>query len=77
MKKSSIAAIIGLLFTTTSFAANNTIYADDVVVTASRLPEARNLAIGDISVISQQDISRAGQSTLIELLQNQPGVEVE
>ena len=77
MKKSSIAAIIGLLFTTTSFAANNSIYADDVVVTASRLPEARNLAIGDISVISQQDISRAGQSSLTELLQNQPGVEVE
>ena len=77
MKKTSIAGLLGLLFTAPIYAASNSIYADTVVTTASRLAEPRNQVIGDISVISQQEIERSGQSTLAELLQTQPGVEIE
>lgn len=60
-----------------SIAAPTTIYADDVVVTATRTSQPRESVIGDISVINQQAIQTAGQSTLAELLQSQPGVEIE
>ncbi len=77
MKKTTISSLIGLLLSTPAFAATTSIYADDVVVTANRIPESRSNVIGDFSVISRQDIERAGQSTLAELLQTQPGVEIE
>ena len=77
MKKTTIAGLIGLLFTTSTIASPTSIYADDVVVTASRTPQPRESVIGDISVINQQTIQTAGQSTLAELLQSQPGVEIE
>ena len=77
MKKTTISSLISLLLSAPVFAATTSIYADNVVVTASRIPEARTNVIGDFSVISRQDIERAGQSTLAELLQTQPGVEIE
>ena len=77
MKKTTIAGLIGLLFATPSIAAPTSIYADSVVVTATRTPQQRDSVIGDISVINQQAIQAAGQSTLTELLQSQPGVEIE
>lgn len=66
-----------MLSTSYAVAAPISIYADDVVTTASRIPEQRINVIGDISVISRRDIERAGQSTLAELLQSQAGVEIE
>ncbi|MHB9118130.1 MAG: TonB-dependent receptor domain-containing protein, partial [Burkholderiales bacterium] len=48
----------------------------DVVVTASRTPQTIGSSLADISVISSEDIARAGQSTLAELLQSQPGVDI-
>jgi vitamin B12 transporter len=78
MKKKTISSLIGLLLSTSAVsAAPISIYADDVVTTANRLPEKRNNVIGDISVISREDIERAGQSTFAELLQSQAGVEIE
>lgn len=77
MKKTTIAGLIGLLFTTPTIASPTSIYADDVVVIASRTPQPRESVIGDISVINQKTIQTAGQSTLAELLQSQPGVEIE
>ena len=77
MKKTTIAGLIGLLFATPSIAAPTSIYADSVVVTATRTPQQRDTVIGDISVINQQVIQAAGQSTIVELLQSQPGVEVD
>ena len=77
MKTPTIAGLIGLLFVTPTLAAPTSIYADNVVVTASRTPQQRGAVIGDISVINQQTIQAAGQSTLAELLQSQPGIEIE
>ena len=49
---------------------------DDVVVTATRTPQPIRNLVADVSVISAEDIRAAGQSTLVELLQSQPGVEI-
>ena len=75
MKKTIIAAAIGLLFTHTSFAAEN-IALDDVVVTAARVPQPRESVISDITVINKEEIERSGQATLVELLQQQPSIEI-
>lgn len=49
---------------------------DDIVVTATRAPQPIQNLVADMSVISAADIRAAGQSTLAELLQTQPGVEI-
>lgn len=49
---------------------------EDVVVTAARVPQSVHELLADVSVISGEEIRRAGQSTLVEVLQAQPGVEV-
>lgn len=49
---------------------------DDVVVTATRTPQSLRASLGDVSVIAEEQIRLAGQSTLVELLQSQPGVDV-
>jgi vitamin B12 transporter len=75
MNKTIIASLIGLAFTNTAFSAEN-IQLDDVVVTAARLPQTRESVIADVTVIGSEEIKRGGQSTLVELLQQQPGVEI-
>ncbi len=75
MKKSTIASLIGLAFSAPTFAADN-INLDDVVVTASRVPQPRESVIADVTVINAEQIQSAGQSTFIELLQTQPGIEI-
>lgn len=69
------ASLIGLAFTTPTFAAED-INLDDVVVTASRVPQTRESVIADVTVIDQEEIKRAGQSTLVELLAHQAGIEI-
>jgi vitamin B12 transporter len=84
MKKSTIASLIGLALTTpflisTAIAAEKTkenIDLDDVVVTATRTPQPREVVIADVTVIEAEQIQNAGQSSLVELLQLQPGVEI-
>lgn len=79
MKESRIklisASLLGLAFSTNTFAAEN-INLDDIVVVASRIPQSRESVIGDVTIINRDEIEHAGQSTLVELLQSQPGVEV-
>jgi vitamin B12 transporter len=75
MNKTAIASLVGLLFSPSIFAATD-IQTDDVVVTASRVAQPIESAIADITVINQQEIARAGQSTLVELLQSQSGIEI-
>jgi vitamin B12 transporter len=53
-----------------------TIRTDDVVVTASRVAQSADELLADVTVINREEIERAGQSTLTELLQRQPGVEI-
>ncbi|MGZ8253083.1 MAG: TonB-dependent receptor domain-containing protein, partial [Methylophilaceae bacterium] len=76
MKQTTIASLIGLLFSPSIFAANTTVQTTDVVVTASRVSQTRESVISDVTVINSAEIERAGQSTFLELMQTQPGIEV-
>lgn len=49
---------------------------NDIVVTATRAPQPIQNLVADMSVVTAADIRAAGQSTLAEVLQNQPGVEI-
>ncbi|MBC7787429.1 MAG: TonB-dependent receptor [Methylophilaceae bacterium] len=88
-RKTTIAQLVGLLISSNALltyaadTANSNIVAistelqtDEVVVTASRTPQSLKNVIADVSVIDSDEIERAGQSTFIELLQTQPGVEI-
>jgi vitamin B12 transporter len=48
----------------------------DLVVTASRMPEARDRALAPVSVISREDIRQSAAQDLFELLRLQPGVDI-
>lgn len=75
MKKVILKGLIGLSFTEFAYAADtNTL--DEVVVTATRTPQQQESVIADVSVIGSEEIKRGGQSTLVELLQRQPGIEI-
>ncbi len=76
MKKTTLASLVGLLFAVPTYA-NEAVHTDDVVVTASRIPQSRENLVADVSVIDREDIEQAGLSTLVELLRTQPGVEIE
>ncbi|MGZ8258329.1 MAG: TonB-dependent receptor domain-containing protein [Methylotenera sp.] len=75
MKKSTIASLIGLAFTTPGFAAEY-INLEDVVVTAARIPQSRESMLGDVTVIDREQIERAGAGSITDLLQSQPGVQI-
>lgn len=75
MKKSTIASLISLAFTSPVFAAEN-INLDDVVVTASRVEQARTSVVGDVTVIDREEIERAGAGSITDLLRAQPGVQI-
>ena len=49
---------------------------NEVIVTATRTPQSIKSLLNDVTVIAQADIARAGQSTLVEVLQTQPGIEI-
>ncbi|MDD2933974.1 MAG: TonB-dependent receptor [Methylotenera sp.] len=75
MKKTIIASAISLAFTSPIVAAEN-INLDDVVVTASRTQQAHTNVVGDVTVIGREEIERAGASSITDLLQSQPGVQI-
>jgi vitamin B12 transporter len=82
MKKSRIklmsASLVTLVFASPAFAAfaAEQINLDEVVVTASRTPQTRESVIADVTVIDAEEIQRTGQSTLVELLAQQPSIEI-
>jgi vitamin B12 transporter len=76
MSKKITASLIALAFATPSFSAEN-IELGDIVVTATRTPQPREAVIADVTVIDAEEIQRGGQSTLVEVLQQQPGVEID
>jgi vitamin B12 transporter len=79
MSKKNIASLLAqtvlLAFAIPSYSAEN-IELSDVVVTASRIEEPLSATLRDVSVIDREQIERAGQSTLVEILQTQPGIEI-
>lgn len=69
------ASLISLAFASPVLA-TETINLNNIVVTASRTPQIRESVIADVSVIDAEEIQRAGQSTLVELLAVQSGIEI-
>ena len=49
---------------------------ETVVITATRTPRIVGELLNDVSVVSQEEIARSGQSTLADLLRSIPGVDV-
>jgi len=49
---------------------------ETIVVTPTRVAERSHAVVGDITVITSDQIEAAGQTSLLELLQAQPGLEI-
>jgi vitamin B12 transporter len=49
---------------------------DAVVVTATRTPTRVSAVVSDVTVITREELDQAGASSLAEILQGQPGVEI-
>jgi len=56
--------------------ADNELKTSDVFVTATRTPIAKKNVIADTTTINEEEIERAGSSSLTDLLQRQPGIEI-
>ena len=56
--------------------ADTTLKTSDVFVTATRTLIPKKNVIADITLISEEEIKLAGYSSLPELLQRQPGIEI-
>src|SRR4051794_1118665 len=56
--------------------ASKAVLLDPIVVTATRSPQRLSTLLADVTVIGPDEIARAGQSGLAELLARQPGVEM-
>jgi vitamin B12 transporter len=50
---------------------------DPIVVTAARAPQRLDALIADVTVIGPEEIARAGAQSLADLLQRQPGVQIQ
>jgi vitamin B12 transporter len=77
MRQTTLSLALGVVFISSAYAEPLPEYlGETIVVTATRTPQKASQVIGDISVITARQISEAGQTTLVELLQQQPGVEI-
>jgi vitamin B12 transporter len=75
MKSTITATLIGLAFIHSASAAEE-LYLDDVVVTATRTPKVKTALVSDVSVLTREQIERAGASSLTDVLRMQPGVQI-
>jgi len=76
MKKITLLSLLLTQFFITNLFADTTLKTSDVFVTATRTPISKNNVIADITVISEEEIQRAGSASLTDLLQRQPGIEI-
>ncbi|CAM8276601.1 BtuB Outer membrane cobalamin receptor protein [Candidatus Methylopumilus universalis] len=76
MKKIILPSLLMTQLFTANVFADNELKTSDVFVTATRTPISKNNVIADVTTISSEDIERAGSSSLPELLQRQPGIEI-
>lgn len=74
MKKTSIAGLVGLLFTTPIFAA--TVQADDVVVTASRVHDNIQNIAANIQIITRKDIQEINSVSIPQILNQLGGLTI-
>lgn len=75
MNKTIIASLVGLSFTPLTSLSQEISESNDIVVTASRIEQHRDSVLADVTVIDRDEIQKAGQLTLVELLSRQPGIE--
>ena len=75
MKQKQI-LFVPLLWAVTSFAHAETANLDEVVVTATRIPQALNKTIADTTVLNEQEIRNSGAPDVSTLLRSLAGVEV-
>lgn len=68
-------SLLASLLSASAFAQAPVKELDHIVVTAARAPQSEQEAIGDISVVSAEEIARAGQNSVAEILARQPGIE--
>jgi len=71
----TLALAAALPFPTRVFAADEPAL-EEIVVTATRQQRRAEDSLASVEVISREDIERAGHSSLVELLQATPGVQV-
>ena len=76
MKKIILLSLLITQLFLTNALADTELKTSDVFVTATRLPIPKNNVIADTTIISEEEINRAGSSSLPELLQRQPGIEI-
>ncbi|MFC3337577.1 TonB-dependent receptor domain-containing protein [Paracandidimonas soli] len=72
------ALAVALLFPVLNASAQSSVAKlDDIVVTSSRTPLLEKDVIGDVTVIGSEDLRRAGQSSVAEILSRQPGIQFD
>ena len=76
MKKTTIAGLIGLLFSTSILAAETNINAKDVIVTAIRVHEKIQNIPANIQVISREDIQEINATSIPQILSQLGGLNV-
>lgn len=63
-------------FPSSSWADAEARHLPETVVTATRLPQPVQDVVADVSVVTQEELRRSGQTTLREVLQRLPGVQM-
>ena len=76
MKKITLLSLLLTQFFITNLFGDTTLKTSDVFVTATRTSIPKNNVIADTTIISEEEIKLAGSSSLPELLQRQPGIEI-
>jgi vitamin B12 transporter len=76
MKKIILPSLLMTQLLTANVFADTTLKTSDVFVTATRTPINKKNVIADTTTITEEEIERAGSSSLTDLLQRQPGIEI-
>lgn len=75
MKQQKLLAVLLCAATPLSYAATETL--DEVVVTATRIPQPLNQSLSSTTVITQEDIRNSQAADLVTILRNVAGVEID
>jgi vitamin B12 transporter len=70
--RTALAVAVASTFNVSSYAADEAA----VIVTATRQAQRANELLSDVTVIGREQLDQAGQSTLVDLLAQQPGIEM-
>ena len=76
MKKTTIASLIGLLFTSPLLASETSINANDVIVTASRVHEDIKNISANVLVITREDIQEINSTSIPQILSQLGGIKI-